>query len=184
MDCETGGLKGTETILTVYMAMVNNNLEIIDELDLEIKPDDGNYIYSEEALMINGIDLKKHDQTAIPESVATQKIISFFEKHKELQSKFTVLGHNVTFDINFIQNKLINPETWGTFVNTDHVEDTLEKAKALRESGHLPKELSLALGSCAEYFFIRTFGLHNAKLDCLVTLDVYKKELELEKKIS
>lgn len=180
MDTETGGLKKTETILTMYLGIVNpKDLSIEDEIYLQIKPDNGEYIASEEALMVNGIDLVKHDKEAITESQAAAQILSFFKKHKESEL-LTPLGHNVKFDVEFIHNKLIPTHIWSEYVQSG-VEDTMEMGKALKDRGKLPDALSNALGSYAEYFFIKTAGLHDARIDCYTTLKVYKKLLGVSK---
>ena len=183
MDTETGGLKKTETILTLYMGIVDpQSLLIEEELYLEIKPDDGNYIYSEEALKVNGIDLKKHDKTAITESQAAEKIITLLSRVSRQSGKVTPLGHNVVFDIDFINNKLVEPRIWNQYVS-DKTEDTMLIGKRLKERRLMPEVLPNSLGSYAEFFFIRTSDLHNAQVDCYVTLKVYKKLIELGHKV-
>jgi DNA polymerase III epsilon subunit-like protein len=181
MDTETGGLKKTETILTIYMGIVDpKDLTIKDEIYLQIKPDNGEYVYSEEALKVNGIDLIKHDKVAITESKAAADILNFFKKNKVGTSTLTPLGHNVKFDIEFINNKLIPSHIWNEYVEQNTC-DTMEMGKKLKEFGRLPMALSNSLGSYAEYFFIKTVGLHDARIDCYTTLKVYKKLIEVSK---
>lgn len=182
MDTETGGLSESNTILTAYFAVVNDSLDIVDELSLSLKPDDNNYIYTDEALKINGIDLIEHHKSAIFYSDARIKLAKFLCEHVPMGStKLIPLGHNVTFDLKMIDAQLLNLDTngyltpaWRDYVS-EVVEDTMVMGKALKEQRRLPDALSNALGSYAEYFLIRTFGLHDAKIDCNTTLQVYKK---------
>ena len=58
VDAETGGKYAKEhSLLTLYGQILNKNLNVVDEIDLVVKPDDGIYRISADALETNKIDL-------------------------------------------------------------------------------------------------------------------------------
>jgi len=178
LDLETGGLTHDHSILTMYMAILDGNLHIKNELGLSLKPDNGPIVADEEALKVNGISLNEHIINAIPESEAAAKIADFISKYSnDGKSKLMPLGHNPNFDIKFIQAKLVNKKDWDK--NCQEPMDTIVLGKFLKILGKLPQDLPNSLGSYAEYFGILTPGLHDAKIDCETTVSVLKKMIRL-----
>lgn len=187
MDLETGGLEHENTILTGYFAFLDQNLNIIDELDLKLKPDTGKqYNVTEEALKVNGIVIEEHDKTAIPESKGAEKLLKFLEKNtNDGKQKIMILGHNVQFDIEFIKARLIPQKVLTKFLDNKYGRytymDTMAFGTLLQMTGRLPERLPRSLESFSEFFCIRTSNLHDAKVDCQTTVKVLKKMLEVFK---
>tara|TARA_Y100000034_G_C6910079_1_gene424074 strand:+ start:11580 stop:12305 length:726 start_codon:yes stop_codon:yes gene_type:complete len=177
-DGETGGFRPeNSSLLTAYFAVLDKDGELIDELDLSTKPDDGEYKYTQEALDVNGIDLKEHDKIAITYTEASKLLIDFLEKHTESgKNKLTLLGQNVGFDRNFFIYHLLmdNESLWQKYF-TDYIEDTLLIAGRLKNAKVLQtKGGKLKLESLCEVFSI-PLDAHKAKDDTLATIEVWKR---------
>ena len=177
LDTETGGFEGA-SLLTAYFMVLNENLEELDNLYLEVKPDNGEYIVTGQALRVNGIDLKAHDSRAITYKEASAKLYSFLNGNSVLGStKLIPVGHNVVFDITKIQECLISKNTWSNFVSYRTL-DTATITRACIAAGLIPSEVSGSLSSVAEYFNINTSAAHTADGDVLMTVQVLNELLE------
>lgn len=184
-DGETGSLSPkTGDLLTLYMAVTDEDLKILDGLDLKLKPDGRLPIADAGALAVNKIDLQKHlaDPATITYSKAKPIMEAFAKKYlkkKGRYSNLTILGQNVAFDIGFIQEYIFTREEWdGLF--SYNIEDTKTAALFLKRCGWLPKEVG-TLGSLVEFFGIPKREAHEARGDVLMTIDVYKAMIALMK---
>ena len=179
MDSETGGLDSSKhSILTLYMAAYDDNLNHIGDLDLKIKPENGKYNVTEEALKINGIELISHDKLAMTESDATIQIEQFLMlSSRDGADKLVVIGHNATFDVNFITAQLVPVKTWEKYVHRNLL-DTMTIAFFLKCLRIVPMNVPNSLSSLSEFFCIKTANLHDAKSDSLVTISLLKKMIK------
>jgi len=176
-DCETGGLHCREhSLLTVYFAVIDKEFNKIDELDLKLKPDDGNYVVTEKAMEINKIDLEKHnmDPETLTYSEGKIKVLEFLDKNKVPGKKtsFRSLGHNVGFDIGFINQHLVEEKDWRTRVHYGSI-DTKAVVDFLKDIGFLPDHLGTLI-SVSEYLGIPLTNAHDAKADTVACIEVYK----------
>ena len=185
MDSETGGLRAKQAdILTLFMAVTDEDLKVVDELDLKLKPNDRLPVADAGALAVNKIDLQKHleDLETVTYSEAKVKIIAFAKKYLKKRGRYSnliPLGQNVMFDLKFIWEYIISEEEWeGLF--SYNIEDTKTASLFLKRCGWLPKETG-TLSSLVEYFNIPRRAAHEAKGDVHMTIDVYKKLIELMK---
>ena len=173
-DCETGGLNPDKnTLLTVYMAILNENLEKVDELDLKLKPDNGQYVCDEEALSINKIDIQKHDKEAVPYSEAIKLIETFLKKHSPKKRGVRPAGHNIAFDIEFIKRQLKIDKLWEEKCHY-RVLDTTPITTFMQDVGVWPDKLG-SLVSLVEHFNVPMLNAHTAKDDVLMWIEVYKQ---------
>ena len=78
-DCETGGVDPDKhSLLTAYFGIYNEDLVLIDELDLQLKPSDlSKLVVQPEALKVTGIDLNEHlkDPQTITYEEGTVKLV-------------------------------------------------------------------------------------------------------------
>ena len=186
-DCETGGTdRDVHTLLTAYFAIYNEQWEKLDELELFMKPDEGDIVAVQEALEVTGIDIKSHleDPRTVTHSEAKAILIPFLEKHKIKGKRrhFRPCGQNIGFDENFVMAQLVPEEEWRKLVHYRAI-DTLQILTFLQDVGFLPKELG-NLGSQVEYFSIPEGKAHDAKEDIRMTVDVYRayRKLLIDKK--
>jgi DNA polymerase III alpha subunit (gram-positive type) len=175
LDLETGGIGHDKSLLTAYLAILDENMNVVEELDLKIKPNDDIYVLTAEALDINKIDIISHDKIAVSEKIAAQQVYNFLNATtNDGKNKLTPLGHNVQFDIQFLCNKTISKKSWDKFC-TYRVLDTGVVAQFLIAQEVLP-HMNASLGTLAQHYGI-TFEAHTAKGDTLATVAVMKRML-------
>jgi len=180
-DTECGGLHKETSLLTVYFAVLDSNLNILDELDLKLSPENGLYVVESQGLEINKINLVEHDKEAIKYKEAKTLLYKFLEKNTYNGEKFTPLGQNVIFDVERIKDVIISAGAWDNFVS-HRVLDTMLVARFLQANGKLPNADSVSLSYLVDYFGIFVEGeMHEAKTDVLATVEVYKKLVEIIK---
>lgn len=179
MDSETGGLDPKKTdLLTLYMAMMTEDFQVVEELDLKLKPNDGRLPIAEaQALQVNKIDLTAHlsNPATITYAEARLKIIEFTKKYLKKRGRYSnliVLGQNVQFDLNFIWQYVIPKEEWEGLYSYN-VEDTKTAGLFLKRCGWIPQDVG-TLGSFVQFFNIAKREAHEAKGDVWMTIDVYK----------
>lgn len=182
-DLETGGLNPEkDTILTAYFGIYNDNLELIDELDLKLKPDDlAQLSCHPEALKVTGINLEQHlqDPKTINYTQGRDLLLGFLGKYKIKGKRrhFRPCGQNLTFDLNFLHNQFISQSDWDKLVHYNPI-DTLRILTFLQDIEILPDELG-SLTSLVKHFQIPQGLAHNAKEDVKMTVEVYRKLSEL-----
>lgn len=180
LDTETGGFEGT-SLLTAYFMVLDENFDELDNLYLELKPDDDKYVVTAQALEVNKIDLKLHDKRAMSYKQAATKLYSFLNGNSIMGStKLIPVGHNVVFDILKIQEFLMSKATWNKFVSYRTL-DTGTITRACIAAGLIPSSVSGSLSSVAEYFNINTSAAHTADGDVLMTVQVLQQLLETMK---
>ncbi len=104
---------------------------------------------------------------------SAQKTPVVLENFIEFVSDDIIIGHNVTFDINFLnRNKQLY---FNSGFDNDYV-DTLKIARKF-----LPQLKSHKLGVIAQYFNFNTDGMHRGLKDCIVTNLCYQKFLQIYK---
>lgn len=173
-DTELGGLKKEYSLLTLYGQILNEDLNVLDEIDLKIKPDDGIYKVSADALSINRINLVEHDKISIPMSEASGKFNNFICRHSmNSGEKIIPMGHNVSLDIKFVKNYLISSSEWDKHFSYRKM-DCHSVAMFLGFSGYLPKYDSYSLKTLAEHYHLDTDGMHEAKKDVQITIQLFK----------
>ncbi len=185
-DTETGGLNENKVdILTSYFAIVTEDHQIIDELDLRLKPDNGRLPIAEAgALAVNKIDIGKHieDSQTISYSEGKQKLVALIKKHLKRNGRFSnilPMGYNVPFDTRFVQKHLLDQETWESLLHYKS-HDVMASVDFLKKCGWFPKTLG-SLSTVVEYLGVAKRDAHSAKEDILMTIDVDKKIMDIMK---
>jgi DNA polymerase III epsilon subunit-like protein len=180
-DLETGGKDPQKhSPLTIYMRVLSDSLEFIDDIHLKIKPDKSagqEYNVTEEALKITKINLEEHDKEAIVYSEASKLLIAFLKKHKikNKRKHFRPLGQNVAYDIKAVNAFLIPEDVWSDELGVHYNSlDTLQIVTFLKDISFIPDDLG-NLESLVKYFNIPSGDYHNEKEDVLMTIEVYKK---------
>jgi len=185
LDCETGGLDPAKAdLLTMYMGIVDSDFRVIDELDLRVKPDDRLPIVEAGAMRVNGIDLQKHlaDPNTITYSEAYLKVLTFLKKYSQRIGKtlnLSVLGHNVPFDKGYVNHYILPVDDWNKLLHYDLV-DTKAYVRLFKDAGIFPKEIG-SLSSLVEFLQVPKRAAHNAKEDTLMTIECYKKLVDMLK---
>ncbi len=188
-DCETTGTSAKKhTLLTIYGLALNEDLSVVDTIDLKIKPNDGIYHVSPEAMKINNIDLAEHDKVAILEEEAARIISNFLYSSKykmrglppKKTELFIPVGKNIEFDIKFLQ-KLMGKDEY-KLLFSHRILDISSIVHFQKLCGLLPIDLKESLEDLAKFFGISTKGLHNAEVDAITAKEVLKYLIENNKK--
>lgn len=181
-DFETGGLDPAKSpALTGYFAALDRNLNLLGELELQIKPEEPFTLLESKAMEVNGIDIEKHlaDPKTLSRSEAGAKLLAFLEEYKgKTKVKPRPLGHNVFFDVNFTR-QLITQAQWEANVHYG-VACTSVMTNVLKDIGILPETLG-NLGSLVKHFGVQERKAHTAKDDVLMMIDVYAKMIQMLK---
>lgn len=185
-DCETGGLNPKEAdLLTLYGAILDEEFKIIEEIDLKLKPDGGRLPIAEAgALKVNGINIRAHlaDPETIPYSEGKERLVILLRKYLKKNGRFSNIrpfGQNVQFDIDWVNEHLLPKNEWDSILHYGKI-DTKICVDFLKDCGWFPKDIG-SLGSIVDYLQLPKRSAHNAKEDTLMTVDVYKKLLEIMK---
>lgn len=129
IDTETGGLSTDYSLLSAYFAILDNDLNVVDELEGLLAPNDGKFVVSGSALRVNKINIMQHAEKAITYDKFSSLLAKFLGnsifkrltecvKHCSDRSGFEVepfvlFGKNINFDWNFISR----------YLNTGHLLD-------------------------------------------------------------
>ena len=182
MDIESGGISKDTSLLTCYSAILDSQLNIIDDLYLYVKPDDNKYVVEGQGMRVNGINLAEHDKKALTYKQAGTIFYNFLQKNKG-ENVLKPLGHNIRFDLEKLANTIISHNSLWQFISYRTL-DTGTISGFAAELGLLPKDLNAGLASLAEYFKVgkQAEFNHCAKHDVELTIGVYKGILKLFKK--
>lgn len=189
-DCETTGLDDeVHSLLTAYFGIYDTDFNLIDDLDLQIKPNTkegcDKIIVTKEAMEITGINLEEHlaDPQTVTYEKGKEKVLALFEKHKipRKRNHYTPSGHNIQFDIGFLWKQMIPKENWEKYCHYGKKIDTYPIVTFLQDIGYLPMDLG-KLTSLVDYFNIPMGQAHNAREDIKMNVEVYKKIRELMNK--
>ncbi len=149
LDLETTGLsKDRDKIIEIAIVVVKNN-QIAESFTTLINP---GFKISNRIIEITGITNEMLEDAPILDDVISNKV-------KNLIGNEIIMGHNVTFDINFLRNNIHD-------FRNDHV-DTLSLSRiCLPQLGHH------RLCDLSDFFNIET-EFHRAMSDVMTTISVF-----------
>lgn len=179
MDTETGGTNPKiHSLLTAYFAICDKDLNIVDDLELQLKPDDiAKLNVTKEAMEVNKIDIDEHlkDPNTITYEEGKKALKDFLIKHKikGKRKSYMPAGHNVAFDKEMIWNQLISQEEFETDVHYRTI-DTSSICSFLKDVDILPEEVG-NLMSLVDHFGVPKQDAHNAKRDVRMNIEVYRR---------
>lgn len=177
IDTETGGLNPQKNALcSITIKMLNN-----DKIKtIYIKPQQG-LVYDARAMEINGLTKEMLETHGVDEQQAALSVLQFIKDNpitdkygNVLRSKPSVLGHNVMFDIGFM-NGLFQRVYQRDFIHYVHyhTQCTMMIMKFLKDAGIIPIR-NIGLMDCYYHFFKEKFnGAHTSESDVLATEKVY-----------
>jgi oligoribonuclease (3'-5' exoribonuclease) len=177
-DTETGGLNPkVHSLLTAYFAVCNQDLTVIDELFLQLKPSDLSKLnLHPDAMAVNKINIQEH--LADPGTVTYEegrvklKNLLIKNKIKGKRKHFQPCGHNVAFDKEMIWEQLMPKDEFEEEVHYRTL-DTSNICNFLKDVDILPQDVGNLL-SLVQHFGLPEREAHNAKDDVLMNIEVYK----------
>lgn len=171
-----GGLeKEKYSLLTVYLLATDDQFNAIGNLYLFLKPDDGIYKVCAEAMNVNRINLVEHDTRAIYYKEGGTKLFNWLRQLTEDgKNKFTVVGHGVYGDVEWIIHHLMSRGSWEKFTSYRKL-DTQAVVQFLKACDLFPEEVSGSLISIARHFGISVDenAAHDARYDTEMTYKVF-----------
>jgi DNA polymerase III alpha subunit (gram-positive type) len=179
-DCETGGFEENKhSLLTAYFGVYSEDLVLIDDLYLQLKPEDVSKINCDPgALAVNKINLTEHieDTDTVTYDVGKQRLVDLLTRNKikGKRNHYTPFGHNIAFDNRFIWTQLLPEDEWKKLVHYLPV-DTTNMATILKKIGFLPPNQNIKLTELVKYYEIPEVDAHNARGDIKMNIEVYKK---------
>ena len=181
LDCEMGGRELKYSLLTAYFMVTDENMTVLGDLSLQLKPDDGDYILSGQGMGVNGINLQEHDKVALPYKQAKPLLFDFLKRMAK-GGHLVPVGHGVRGDIDHVIDKLISRGSWEQHCSY-HFVDTSVVLQFLRACGKMPMDTDGSVSALATHFGIEITGqLHDCRYDTQLTAAVYQKMIELGKK--
>lgn len=179
-DCESGGIGKDISLLSVHFAACDEDWNILDELDLIVKPnavdDTGSTLYSvtASALSINNIDLIAHDKSAMTYSQAGQVLRDFLVKNSQSgKIKLQPMGKNIGGDVKWVNDHILGAKTFNQYVSYRHY-DITGVVTYLKRTGRLDRFAPESLSKLAEYFDIKA-EWHTARGDNMAGIEVMRK---------
>lgn len=179
IDTESGGIGLDYSLLTVNLSVLNDNFDIIDQLDIAVKPNPINnrsaYFIQAEALQVNNINLVEHDKIAVPYKDGATIIYNWLDDAFHKYGKFTPFGQNIQRDIDLITKCTLSPLAWENFVDV-RVIDTIVLGKFAQLVGVIPETQSLSLSKITRYLGIEVDSalLHTAQYDVALNAKYFK----------
>jgi DNA polymerase III epsilon subunit-like protein len=174
LDTETGGLDLERHSLLSIGLVVGDAGVVRDSLEILIRHEP--YVVSAGGLAVNRIDLVQHHQAALEPEAALTALETFCGRHFPPGEPITLVGHNITFDRNFLavffaqQGRPLEPRISHRIIDTHSV------AAALRDAGRLAIE-HLSSSALFQHFgiVIPEEKRHTALGDALGTFELYWK---------
>lgn len=157
LDCETTGLDtNKDRIIEIGVCLFTFDT-IIESYETLINPDQP---IPHESTLIHNIN-----DTMVE---GKPKISEVFDQIFEISNGYTLIGHNIDFDI-----KVINAEAkrhkYNKQLSLENTIDTVRLARLFAQTD------TNSLESLRKYFMIDDHGAHRAMADVLVNIEVFKK---------
>ena len=176
IDTETGGIDPAKNSLLSLALVVWKEAEI--KASMEILINDGILDVTAKALEINGIDLEDHKKKAVAPAVALQQFDGFLKQHFPEGEKIVLGGHNITFDVNFL-NAFLTKNGYSFQQRFSHrFVDTATILFYLYLTGKIKKKI-VSSQDAFEYFGITVDGRHTALGDVLATAQFFSRLISI-----
>lgn len=180
LDTETGGLDLERHSLLSIGLVVGDDGVMRDSREILIRHEP--YVVSAGGMAVNRIDLVQHDRAALAPDAALDAFEAFTQRHFPGDGPITLVGHNVTFDRNFLAvffaglQRPLEPRISHRIIDTHSI------AAALRDAGRLPID-SLSSSALFQHFgiLVPEEKRHTALGDALGTFELYWKLVEAMK---
>lgn len=176
IDTETGGIDPANNSLLSLALVVWKGSEIGESKEILIN--DGVLNVTAKALEINGIDLDEHKKKAVTPAIAIEEFDNFLKEHFQDDEKIMLGGHNITFDVNFL-NTFLTRNGYSFQKRFSHrFVDTATILFYLYLTGKIKRKI-ISSQEAFEYFGITVEGRHTALGDVLATTELFSKLISI-----
>ena len=179
IDTETGGtIPGKHSLLSVGLAVWEYGKGIIAEKEWFVFYD--NYTVTETAKSINKFDVTNHNKKAIKQNDFIDELLNFCYEYFDKTFAIPIAGHNVQFDIAFLKVLFYqNHRSFNQYFSHRYI-DTYSVFKTCVLAGIIKEKIDSS-SDAFSYFGIKVKGRHSALGDCVATVELYEKLIELIK---
>lgn len=195
LDCEMGGIGLDTSLLTVCIDKLDKDLNKVDRLYIQAKPDDGIYHVTPMGMHINGIDLKTHDddKKTLPYRKWGTAIHDYLnsEGGRSEDDKYRVVGHQVHGDLSHIWDKLIRRATWEGFcsyrlIDTSPIASFCVLTGIIKLSDEVIASGNFSLGVLAKHFGLGEQPKvgHTCEHDVDLTAGVFRELIKAGKAVA
>lgn len=189
-DLETGGLDmANHTINEAYFAIWDKDWNLLEDLHLYLKNDEGKINGTEQAFAITNINPVEHlnNPNTLTYSEGRKLLTEMLTRHKIPRKKkhYRLLGQNIiAFDIPFmkIQGFLTEENMKKCGINHNSL-DTTAIVTWLKELDILPSNVG-SISSLIDYFELPKGTAHRAKDDVHMQKEIYIRLCDIIKRIS
>ena len=184
LDTESCGIGLDFPLLTLTAAVVDENFEHKEVLDIKVKPNPVNgrtcFNVQSEALRVNKIDLGQHELDAMTYDDAKPVIYRWLQEAHANYGTLTPFGNNIGRDIRLVTHYTISDKSFHNFADR-RVIDLISIGQTLKLFGLIPQEQSLGLGQIAEFLGVEVDKslTHTALYDTMLGTKLYEKYCKL-----
>jgi hypothetical protein len=189
-DLETGGFdKHNHTITEAYFAIWDEEWNMLEDLHLFLKNDDGEIHGEEQAFQATGIDPESQllDPNTVTYTEGRDQLLAMLERHKipKKRTHYRYLGQNIVyFDIPCMEAQGFLNEKQAKKAGINHNSlDTTLMVTWLKDMDMLPSNVG-SISSLVEYFGLPKGTAHRAKDDVHMQKEIYIRLCEMMKKAS
>ena len=123
---------------------------------------------------------KTHNYIAIEPKEAIDELLKFIYLYFDRNTLIPIIGHNVQFDINFLKEFFKkNHRSYNQYFSHRAI-DTYSVFKTLVLAGKITENLNSS-SDAFKHFNIKVNGRHSAIGDCIATVQLYEKLINLIK---
>lgn len=177
IDTETGGLNPEKhSLLSIGVCIWDLQEGILAQKEIFVR--NNKYIITKHAQVMNKFNLDEHEIKAVSQKEAIDSLLNFCSKYFEKNVAYPLIGHNIQFDVNFLK-KLFkdNRRSFNQYFSHRYI-DTYSVFKTCVLAGLIEKEINSSADAFS-YFNIRVKGRHSALGDCIATVELFEKLIEL-----
>jgi DNA polymerase-3 subunit epsilon len=178
-DVETSGLDPIQNDILTLAGIIEIDGEVKEEFYLEMQPFNYDTI-SKEALVVNGLTIEQIKTFQRPQE-AHKKLQSIFSKYINRYNKLdklTAIGHNVGFDMRFLNSlfRKCGDKYFGSWIDY-HFLDTMVLLNLLKFNKVIQID-NVKLVTAAKHFGVELTEAHNAMADIKATRELFQKLIE------
>lgn len=169
IDTETTGLNPKYHSVIQIAAILDIDEYIIDTFNVKVRPVNGGGISQESLEFLNIKESDFLNPEYLDDDVAYQQLLDFMLKHYLDKDQFTIIGHNIRFDIDVLNTLFLrNQDDLHTFPFA--IFDTLQYARE-----NMPECDKYNLGFLCEHFGLKLENAHDAMADITANRELFYK---------